>query len=138
MVSVISISLCNPHLENDLPLSPKVMGVSSMIRLGRLMTSIWLADSPYCVPILHALMMQAAMWERPMWQGTEGGLWPIADKELSAANNHSASLEMEPPPGDSSEETTDLGPTLDGRLCKTMKQRTQPTHSQTQDPQKRR
>ena len=83
-----------PSSECDLLLSLKVMGVASIIRLEKIMTYIFLADSVYCPPILHASIKQAAMWERPTWQGTKCGLWPIPSKELRAANNQRVSLEI--------------------------------------------
>lgn len=75
-------------------LSLKVMGVASIIRLDKIMTYIFLADSVNCPPILHASIKQAAMQERLMQQGNEGGLWPTSSKELSAANNQRVSLEI--------------------------------------------
>lgn len=40
-----------------------------------------LASRLYCPLLLHTLMKQAAMLGRPMWQETEGGLWPTASKK---------------------------------------------------------
>lgn len=35
---------------------------------------------------------------RPMWQGTEGSLWPVAHKKLNSAYSHINELEFDPPP----------------------------------------
>ena len=96
---MVSIFLCShpceiPSSECDLLLSLKVMGVASIIRLDKIMTYVFLADSVNCPPILHASIKQAAMQERLMQQGNEGGLWPTSSKELSAANNQRVSLEI--------------------------------------------
>lgn len=42
-----------------------------MIRLQKTVISILLSDPVYCRLTLHALMRQAAMGERPMWQAME-------------------------------------------------------------------
>lgn len=42
----------------------------------------YLAIQFYSLLSLHALMKQAALLERPLWQSTEDGLWPTARKEL--------------------------------------------------------
>lgn len=55
-----------------------------MIRLQKIIISIWLADPVYCLLNLHAFMKQAAMWEKPMWQGNEADFQPAAAyKELT-------------------------------------------------------
>lgn len=46
----------------------------SVIRLRKIMTSILLVHSLYCMFGLHVLIKQAAMLERPTWQGSGGGL----------------------------------------------------------------
>lgn len=67
---------------------PNGDGVTSMIRSEKAVTSISLADSLYCLPTLQAFVMQAAKWERPLWQETAGGLRTTAGEELGAGSNH--------------------------------------------------
>lgn len=60
-----------------------------MIRLQRVWTSIFLADSLSIFPSWLILSTkQAAKLEKPVKQGTGDGLWATACKELGDANNH--------------------------------------------------
>lgn len=49
-----------------------MIDVSPMIRLYKTKTSVLLADFLYCLVGLHVFMKQAAIWDRPRWQGIEG------------------------------------------------------------------
>ena len=41
-------------------------------------TDAFILSEVCCLPGLHALTKQIAMWERIMWQRIEGGLWSRA------------------------------------------------------------
>lgn len=62
---------------------------------------VHVADLLLLPSYLHGLMTQAAMLEKPTWQGTEGTLRPLAREEmrptahaeLKPANNHMNKLD---------------------------------------------
>lgn len=66
----------------DLLLINRVCEGDSTFMISWQRTSILIADSPYYLLVLHTLMKQAIIWDRPMWQGTKSGLWPTGNEEL--------------------------------------------------------
>lgn len=65
---------------------PNGDGVTSMIRSEKAVTSIFLADSLYCLPTLHAFIRQAARWERPCGKKLQAasGQQPVKNSVLAA------------------------------------------------------
>ena len=112
----------------------------------KIVPSILLIDSFYCFLGLHAVMKhEAATWETPPWQGTEGHLQPTATRQAGPEAPGPSALEEEssPPlqelgsrpfPSRAFRPRPRLGHNLIAASCEPLKQRIQPRckfHPQT-------
>ena len=80
-----------------------------VIRLPKIMASVLLVHSVYCMLGLCALIRQTARLERPTWQGRDGGLQPTtASKDLRSWGFPSGPVVKNPPAN-----AGDPGSTLD-------------------------